>query len=88
MSYKDFTRYWDQIEICNLSPDSLVDDAKVKWEVASFNGSWIQGQSAGGCRNFVETFASNPQFIISLEVYFCHLIFTTVIFLPFFATFL
>ena len=27
MSYKDFTRYWDQLEICNLSPDSLDDDS-------------------------------------------------------------
>ena len=67
MSYKDFSKYWTELEICNLSPDSL-DDSPVKWEVASFEGSWIAGESAGGCRNYVETFASNPQFIITLEV--------------------
>jgi len=66
MSYKDFSKYWTELEICNLSPDSL-DDSPVKWEVASFEGSWIAGESAGGCRNYVETFASNPQFIITLE---------------------
>ena len=69
MSYKDFSKYWTELEICNLSPDSL-DDSPVKWEVASFEGSWIAGESAGGCRNYVETFASNPQFIITLEVYY------------------
>jgi len=69
MSYKDFGRYWDQLEICNLSPDSIADDSDdgVKWEVASFNGSWVAGQTAGGCRNFIDSFASNPQFVISLE---------------------
>ena len=70
MSFKDFTKYWDQIEICNLSPDALDEDVPVKWEVASFTGEWIAGASAGGCRNFVETFAKNPQFIITLEVFF------------------
>ena len=43
-------------------------DDGVKWEVASFNGSWVAGQTAGGCRNFIDSFASNPQFVISLEV--------------------
>jgi len=70
MSYKDFTRYWDQVEICNLSPDSLTGDdggPNFKWEVASFTGSWIAGQTAGGCRNFIDSFASNPQFRIQIE---------------------
>ena len=67
MSFKDFMRYWDQVEICNLSPDSLDEDFKVKWEVSSFNGAWRSGESAGGCRNFIDSFASNPEFIITLE---------------------
>merc|ERR1719328_913230 len=38
MSYKDFMQYWDQLEICNLSPDSLDEDVGgFKWEVTSFN---------------------------------------------------
>ena len=60
-----------QVEICNLSPDSLTGDdggPNFKWEVASFTGSWIAGQTAGGCRNFIDSFASNPQFRIQIEV--------------------
>ena len=40
MSYKDFMRYFDQLEICNLTPDALEDDfgSRPKWEVATFEG--------------------------------------------------
>jgi len=67
MSYKDFVKYFDQVEICNLSPDALDMDNNFKWEVATFEGSWSPGGSAGGCRNFLDTFADNPQYLISLE---------------------
>ena len=36
------------------------------WHEEHFTGSWVEGESAGGCRNFLETFASNPQFVIHL----------------------
>ena len=41
MSYKDFMRYFDQLEICNLTPDSLDDDfsSRPTWEVSSFEGA-------------------------------------------------
>jgi len=67
MSYKDFVKYFDGIELCNLTPDSLNEDNNFKWEVATFEGSWIPGESAGGCRNYLESFANNPQYLISLE---------------------
>lgn len=67
MSYKDFIKYFDQLEICNLSPDALDMDNNFRWEVATFQGAWVAGESAGGCRNHINTFASNPQFLIGLE---------------------
>ena len=70
MSYDDFGQYWDQLEICNLSPESITSESNhtAMWEVASFTESWVTGKSAGGCRKFIDTFVSNPQFIISLQV--------------------
>lgn len=41
MSYKDFMKYFHQLEICNLTPDSLDLENfgdRPKWEVASFEG--------------------------------------------------
>nr|XP_015217905.1 PREDICTED: calpain-9 [Lepisosteus oculatus] len=53
MEFEDFKTNYDQIEICNLSPDSLTDDTARSWEVTLFEGSWIRGSTAGGCRNFI-----------------------------------
>merc|ERR1712156_1264998 len=36
------------------------------WHEQHFNSSWIADSTAGGCRNFIDTFASNPQFLIKL----------------------
>jgi calpain len=40
MSHKDFTKYFQRLEICNLSPDSLEDEGegegKKKWEMSVF----------------------------------------------------
>uniref|UniRef100_A0A182V9Z5 Calpain n=1 Tax=Anopheles merus TaxID=30066 RepID=A0A182V9Z5_ANOME len=71
MSYRDFTRYFDRMEICNLSPDSLSDDemtrGKISWEMSMFEGEWAVGTTAGGCRNYLDTFWHNPQYVIRLD---------------------
>lgn len=71
MSFQDFTKYYTQLEICNLNPDSLTEDllnaGKKKWEMSVFEGEWVRGVTAGGCRNFLETFWHNPQYRITLE---------------------
>uniref|UniRef100_A0A8C5Q953 Calpain-9 n=1 Tax=Leptobrachium leishanense TaxID=445787 RepID=A0A8C5Q953_9ANUR len=66
MNFDDFKRYFDKVEICNLTPDALDDDTTHKWEVTVHQGNWIRGSTAGGCRNFLETFWSNPQIKLSL----------------------
>lgn len=71
MSFQDFLNHFDRVEICNLSPDSLTEDqqhnSRRKWEMSMFEGEWSSGVTAGGCRNFLETFWHNPQYVISLE---------------------
>lgn len=57
MEFEDFKANYDKVEICNMTPDSLTDNTKRHWEVSMFEGNWIRGSTAGGCRNFIgETF--------------------------------
>lgn len=57
MSFQDFKKYFTRLEICNLNPDSLTEDdlnaGKKKWEMSVFEGEWVRGVTAGGCRNFL-----------------------------------
>jgi calpain len=74
MSYEDFMRNFEKLEICNLGPDVMQEVAEMTgvqaghetWAVNSHDGSWRQGSTAGGCRNFLKTFANNPQYRIQL----------------------
>lgn len=53
MAFQDFRAHFDKVEVCNLSPDALQEDALHRWEVAVHQGSWVRGSTAGGCRNFL-----------------------------------
>ncbi|RXG54379.1 Calpain-B [Armadillidium vulgare] len=56
MSYKDFVKNFTLLEMTNLSPDTLTeedlnDSVKHHWEMNVFEGAWVRGATAGGCRN-------------------------------------
>uniref|UniRef100_A0A8C9ZE77 Calpain 8 n=1 Tax=Sander lucioperca TaxID=283035 RepID=A0A8C9ZE77_SANLU len=67
ISYSDFIKQFTQLQICNLTPDTLMSDEVGHWNHYQFEGTWREGSTAGGCRNFPETFSSNPQFVVRLE---------------------
>lgn len=53
MEFEDFKTNYDRVEICNMTPDALTESTNRHWEVNVFEGSWIRGSTAGGCRNYI-----------------------------------
>ncbi|XP_036154668.1 calpain-3 isoform X4 [Myotis myotis] len=66
MSYDDFVYHFTKLEICNLTADALESDTLQTWTVSVNEGRWVRGCSAGGCRNFPDTFWTNPQYRLKL----------------------
>uniref|UniRef100_A0A8C8SVC4 Calpain-3 n=1 Tax=Pelusios castaneus TaxID=367368 RepID=A0A8C8SVC4_9SAUR len=66
ISFDDFMRYFTKLEICNLTPDTLEADKLQTWTVSVNEGRWVRGCSAGGCRNYPDTFWTNPQYRLKL----------------------
>ncbi|VBB32266.1 unnamed protein product [Acanthocheilonema viteae] len=68
MSFNDFVRYFEKMEICNLGPEVMnevyqmtgVKSSQNAWATYTHNGAWIANKTAG------ETFAMNPQYRIQV----------------------
>lgn len=51
MSFSEFSRNYNRVEVCTLTPDAIDDDSVKHWSVSKFDGTWRRGSTAGGCRN-------------------------------------
>ncbi|XP_065091821.1 calpain-B-like [Ochlerotatus camptorhynchus] len=69
MDFKDFLRYFDRVEICNLSPDPQDEfEANQRgWQVSTIDGEWVKGSTSGGCIDYLESFWTNPQYVVHLD---------------------
>lgn len=74
MSFEDFMKNWDELDIVHLSVDSFStgimethENELLKWKCRTYFSKWEKGFSAGGCGNDDrEKFWKNPQFLIRL----------------------
>uniref|UniRef100_A0A158Q8T4 Calpain catalytic domain-containing protein n=1 Tax=Elaeophora elaphi TaxID=1147741 RepID=A0A158Q8T4_9BILA len=74
MSFNDFVRYFEKMEICNLGPEVMdevyqmtgVQSSQNAWATYTHSGAWVANETAGGCRNYIQTFTMNPQYHIKV----------------------
>lgn len=71
MLFSDFQRLFPRIEMVHLDTETsraeLSLSEKQKWQMKMHQGGWKRGVSAGGCRNYVNFFHTNPQVQIMLN---------------------
>lgn len=69
MSFRDFTKYFDTLEVCNLIQNYILCDEEEQsftWHLKEAHGEWTR-ETSGGCRNYIETFALNPKYVLDLK---------------------
>ncbi|CAD0193996.1 unnamed protein product [Chrysodeixis includens] len=70
MLFSDFQRAFSRVEVVHLDSETcraepmLAD--KQMWQMKMYQSGWKRGVSAGGCRNHVHFFHTNPQIQITL----------------------
>jgi calpain-9 len=71
ISYPDFIKTFTHMEVIHLDSDTSRDEPslhnKNTWQMRLYQGNWLKGVSAGGCRNNPDTFHINPQLHLLLS---------------------
>ncbi|XP_066293758.1 calpain-9-like [Branchiostoma lanceolatum] len=68
MEYGDFFQFYREVTIASLGEhEADKTGVKSKWDVAQEMGEWERGETAGGCRNHMKTYAQNPQYLFTLS---------------------
>uniref|UniRef100_A0A914VHK1 Cytosolic ca2+-dependent cysteine protease calpain n=1 Tax=Plectus sambesii TaxID=2011161 RepID=A0A914VHK1_9BILA len=71
ISFPDFVKSFEKLEICHLTPEAAayaVGTPNQSWACNNFEGVWTKNSTAGGCRNYLDTFAHNPQYHMKLTL--------------------
>ncbi len=61
MSFDDFMKNFEKMEICNLGPEVMneiqqmtgIRTRQQQWSTCAEDGRWIRNRTAGGCRNYI-----------------------------------
>ncbi|XP_050989587.1 calpain-1 catalytic subunit-like [Labeo rohita] len=67
MSFEDFSRNFESLDICCLCPDFLDRSSGCHWKSQRNFGKWVAGTTAGGSMDNKDTFWKNPQFRVKIE---------------------
>uniref|UniRef100_A0A3B3TZ69 Calpain 6 n=2 Tax=Poecilia latipinna TaxID=48699 RepID=A0A3B3TZ69_9TELE len=70
MSFTDWCKNFDEVDICHLMNTSVVSIHK-NWNEEAHFGKWTQNSDpllnrSGGCTNHMETFLQNPQYLFDV----------------------
>ena len=64
--FTDFFREFEEVSICTMGPDFDLDGQVDQALTLTLQGSWIPNVNAGGCRNDMALFATNPKYKITI----------------------
>lgn len=67
MSVEDFCRNFSDVDICCLDVNVLAGSHSSSWKTEVHKGQWVNGTTAGGCPDNLESFSKNPQFRVTLK---------------------
>ena len=67
--YAQWLKTFTHVDVVHLDGETARDEPslenKTPWTVKAFTGQWKKGISAGGCRNYGDSFFLNPQLLLT-----------------------
>ncbi|XP_021706015.1 calpain-A isoform X1 [Aedes aegypti] len=64
----EFIKNYDFVDICNISPNQMGQPLSedYSWQLSCIEGSWVSGSTAGGSKDDLKSFWTNPQYLLQL----------------------
>ncbi|XP_042357411.1 calpain-9-like [Plectropomus leopardus] len=67
MTLEDLCKFYTNLDICSLYPDFLDAHSSHCWKTSMYEGRWVAGTTAGGCKNNKDSFWTNPQYRVKID---------------------